>query len=136
MLSASGLQAPQQPRLGVRLEPKPTPAFCAVSAPRSLYVYYRVPAEQRVLAQAAIAAMQATLRQAEPGLTTQLMCRADTTAAGSELTWMEVYTHVEGIGPTFEARLSQAASGLPSCLAGPRHVEVFCPLAPSSSGAA
>lgn len=80
--------------------------------------------------------MQAALRAAEPGLVSHLMCRADTTAAESDLTWMEVYTHPQGIGPTFEARLSQAACGLPACLAGPRHVEVFCPLAPSSSGAA
>jgi len=107
-----------------------------VSAPRSLYVYYRVPADQRVEAQAAVEAMQATLRLAEPGLITHLMCRADTTAAGSDLTWMEVYTHPQGIGPTFEVRLSQAACGLPACLAGPRHIEVFCPLAPSSPGAA
>lgn len=112
--------------------PPPLP----VSAPRSLYVYYRVPADQRVPAQAAIESMQAALRQAEPGLCTSLMCRADTTEAGSDLTWMEIYTHPQGISPTFEARLSQAASSLPPGLSGPRHVEVFRPLAPSPAGAA
>lgn len=76
--------------------------------------------------------MQALLREAFPGLRASVMQRADEAggagSADGNATWMEVYEHPEGISPSCEQALLEAASSLPELTAGPRHVEVFAPL--------
>jgi hypothetical protein len=94
----------------------------------SLYVYYRVPRAQEAAARAVIEAMQATLRDVQPGLHARLMCRADTPAQAAEATWMEVYEHPDGLSDSCRSELAQLSRALPAGLIGPRHTEIFCPL--------
>jgi hypothetical protein len=100
---------------------------------RSLYVYYRVPHGQETAARTAIETMQATLRDAQPGLLTRLMCRADEAGHAPEATWMEVYEHPEGVSQACETQLVALAQALPPGLIGPRHTEIFCPLVPGTT---
>jgi hypothetical protein len=53
-----------------------------------LYIYYKVPSEQRSSAAPAIALLQSRCRAL--GVTARLMRRRDVTSDGTE-TWMEVY---------------------------------------------
>jgi hypothetical protein len=108
----------------------------AASAPQaryvSLYVYYRVPKNQEAAVRAAIEAMQATLRDVQPGLHARLMCRADTAAQADEATWMEVYEHPDGLSKQCRAQLAMLSQALPEGLTSARHTEIFCPLAPAA----
>ena len=107
-----------------------------VEAPRSLYVYYRVARPQVGQARLAIEALQQQLQHAFPGLKAQLMQGGKAPAEGAELTWMEVYAHPPGISSACEQTLLRLVEGLPPDLTGPRHMEVFCPLADRPGGPA
>lgn len=94
----------------------------------SLYIYYRVHPEHAAALQGAVHDMQARLRSAMPGLAASLHVREDT-AAGSALTWMEIY-HFNGHADTrawatFEDALATQAAQLPEGLIGVRQVERF-----------
>lgn len=102
-------------------------------APRSLFVYYRVPVQQLEAARRALEAIQARLRQAYPGLTARLMQRADAQAEADTHTWMEVYEHASGISQACERSLAELVEALPAGLIGSRHTEVFSPMAASPS---
>lgn len=94
--------------------------------PRSLYIYYRVAKPQWAAARQAVSEMQRCLQSEHPGLETGLMQRADAPEGREETTWMEVYTHPQGVSLACEARLSALADALAPGLIGQRHIEVFC----------
>ncbi len=100
-------------------------------APVSLYVYYQVnPAHSRA-ALAAITQIQTQLRDAFAGIQTCLMARCDAPPTPTDmLTWMETYTHPEGITGVMASRLAQLAQTLPEGLMGERHTERFAPVTP------
>ena len=103
-------------------------------APRSLFVYYRVPVRQQDAARRAVDAIHAQLRKAYPGLNARLMQRADTAVDAQAHTWMEVYEHPSGVSQACEQSLAVLFEALPPDLIGPRHTEVFCPMAASPRG--
>ncbi|HEX5312341.1 DUF4936 family protein [Aquabacterium sp.] len=103
-------------------------------APRSLFVYYRVPVPLQDAARRAVDAIHAQLREAYPGLNARLMQRADTATDAQAHTWMEVYEHPSGISQACEQSLAALVKALPPDLIGPRHTEVFCPMAASPRG--
>ena len=103
-------------------------------APRSLFVYYRVPVHQQDAARRAVEAIHAQLSKAYPGLMARLMCRADEEVGAEASTWMEVYEHPSGISQACEQSLAALVAALPPDLIGSRHTEVFCPMAASPLG--
>jgi hypothetical protein len=105
-------------------------------APRSLYVYYRVPLQHIAQAKALIEAMQCQLKADYPGLRAQIMSRVDQSLNLTEATWMEVYEHSQGVSVACEQSLAMLVKGLPEAMLGARHMEVFSPLAGSPPGAA
>lgn len=93
-----------------------------------LFIYWRAATASTPWARAAATAMQATARQAHPGLVAALYQRAD--EFGDTVTLMETYRMPGGISAELQAVLvatgEQALRGL---CQGPRHVEVFVPVA-------
>lgn len=100
----------------------------------AVYVYYRVPSVRRDAAWQAVSAMQARLVLAHPGLLARIMCRADNLADEGSETWMETYEHPRGVPHACLDSLTMLSSDLPAALPGPRHVEVFYPLAAADAG--
>lgn len=99
-----------------------------------LYIYYRVRAEREAALREASAVFAARLCQAEPGL--QVRWRRRPAAPGDDLrTWMEIWTHPDGVGVTRAARIEAAAAVLQGMIEGSRHVEAFEPIEPCDGGA-
>jgi hypothetical protein len=99
---------------------------------RELYVYYRVGGRDVTAARRDIAALQAALRAAHPGLLTRLLRRPD--AQDGVETWMEVYTRpasAAGVDLGMQADIEARAAAHCAHLEGPRHVEVFVALDPA-----
>ncbi|HEX7435363.1 MAG TPA: DUF4936 family protein [Caldimonas sp.] len=99
---------------------------------RELFVYYRVPAAQAAAAEAEVRALQADLRAAMTGLRTRLLRRPE--ESGVQQTWMEIYAfdaaqEPAGVSPELQAEIEAEASRRLTRIEGPRHVEVFIPLA-------
>ncbi|HEX7439213.1 MAG TPA: DUF4936 family protein [Caldimonas sp.] len=99
---------------------------------RELFVYYRVPAAQAAAAEAEVRALQADLRAATTGLRTRLLRRPE--ESGGRQTWMEIYAfdaaqEPAGVSPGLQAEIEAAALRRLTRIDGPRHVEVFMPLA-------
>jgi hypothetical protein len=93
-------------------------------AGRRLYVYYRVPAAALAATVVDVRRMQAALRNAHPGLATQLLRRPP--QPGAEVTLMEVYAAPGGVDAARQAAIAAAAAALPGAAGqAPRHVEVF-----------
>ena len=95
---------------------------------RELYVYYRVPEGDAVVAEAEAKRFQSALRATTPGLLTRLLRRPD--ASGGRSTWMEVYAmdvRVEpaGVSIELEADIAREAARQLTRIDGERHVEVF-----------
>ena len=95
---------------------------------RELYVYYRVPEGDAVVAEAEAQQFQLALCARTPGLVTRLLRRPD--PSGGRLTWMEVYAmdpQVEpaGVSPALQAEIERAAGRHLTRVDGERHVEVF-----------
>jgi len=84
---------------------------------RRLYVYYRVPAPALAATVTQVLLMQATLRQAHPGLCTALLRRPE--LRDGEVTLMETYAGLHAAA--LQATLALAAAALPQ----PRHAEWF-----------
>ncbi len=104
---------------------------------RELFIYYRVDLQAVPAAMAAVAAMQAGLRQRHPGLSTRLLCRAELDGApvtAPTQTWMEIYAidpmnHPAGITPELQAEIDTEARALAAWIDGERHIEAFRPCA-------
>ena len=97
-----------------------------VSSHKTLFVYYKVPSDQRGQFKAWALSELAQRSQAHPGLQSQLLQRPEISPEGFE-TWMEIYEHADhGIDEALESALRQsfARSQLPF----KRMVEVFIPL--------
>lgn len=88
-----------------------------------LYIYYRVHNVRQELAKSSVLAMQARLMSTLPGLRARLLSTTDT----MNPTWMEIYTHPQGISATMQAAIADAGRELGLDGAGARHVEVFEP---------
>ena len=91
---------------------------------RELYVYYRVPDGAAEAAAPEVATLHAELRAAWPGLDARLLRRPE--ASAGQQTWMEIYTRAPaGVDPALQADIEARAARVLTCVAGPRHVEVF-----------
>ena len=92
---------------------------------RRLFVYYRVAIADLSTAVAAAHRLQAALRARHPGLDAALLRRPE--VRDGTATLMETYAAADGVDETLAAEIERRAvdAGLP----GPRHVEVFEPLA-------
>lgn len=103
--------------------------------PCALYVYYRVRHERATEALAVVSRFQSRLRSAWPEVRTRLLQRTDEAHrhAEGESTWMEVYEHPQALPPGVEQAVQALLEDVPDGLMGPRHVESFCPLTPSTA---
>lgn len=104
------------------------------TGPRALFIYYRVsPAQLAAGLLDRVWALQAEARAACPGLNATLMARTDTNDQnGQNATWMEVYSHADGVPDVLEARLARALAAWPADLTLARHTESFAPVMPPS----
>lgn len=97
-----------------------------------LYIYYRVRACDAPALRAAVQALQAELIHDHPGLQARLLVRCDAPAADrsdpEQATWMETYTHPDGIDAVLQQRIEARARLLPGMPAA-RHTEAFRPCA-------
>ena len=99
-----------------------------------LFIYYRVAASALVAADAAVAALQAQLRERCAGLTAECLRRPE--VVDGLVTLMEVYRPAAG-GEDAAPALGEVAEQMRVLLAartpwwlGARHVETFVPLSP------
>ena len=95
---------------------------------RELYVYYRVPEDDAVAAEADAKRLQSALRAKTPGLLTRLLRRP--VASDGRSTWMEVYAmdaavEPAGVSASLQADIEREAARQLSRIEGARHVEVF-----------
>lgn len=107
-------------------------------SPRStteLYVYYHTdPTSHAVVRQGVIAA-HAQLRALLPSLQTRLLqralCEAEDEAktlpnkTGPKITWMEIFSHPQGLSETMIALILSTMAELPAQRLGPRVTERF-----------
>lgn len=100
---------------------------------RELYVYYRIGRDDSAASRRQVQQLFDQLRQQHPGLQTRLL-RRPPQAAGPE-TWMEVYTHPQGVSAQLHAAIDAASRHAPQARLGERHAEVFEDLAvPAAEG--
>lgn len=92
---------------------------------RRLFIYYRVALSDTAPAHEAVQRMQGDLRERHPGLSTELWRRPE--IKDGQQTWMEIYTHTDGIDAVLEQHIVHAAGPVQSWIQGARHVEVFVP---------
>jgi hypothetical protein len=92
-------------------------------AARELYVYYRTGADAAAAVRAELAQLFAALTHRHVGLRARLLQRPGTPP--DMHTWMEVYTHPQGISPQLQAEIEAAANKLPRSRLGARHAECF-----------
>lgn len=94
---------------------------------QSVFIYYAIGEDREPDASLAATALIEAV-QALSGIRGRLMRRAD-----DATTWMEIYENVADAAQlvaTIDACLP--ASALLACLSGPRHTEIFVPLAPAT----
>lgn len=113
---------PTDPRNPSHSPPPDTPA---APGGRGLFIYYRVAQNDTAAALQAAQAVQCELRARHPGLKAELWRRPET--KDGMHTWMEIYTHADGIDAALEQRIEAAAEAVSPWIQGPRHVEVFVP---------
>ena len=92
---------------------------------RSLFIYYRIASADAATVRGVAEAMQYTLRERHAGLQAALWRRPH--EKDGMQTWMETYTHPDGVDESIEADIASAAVALQTWVQGPRHVEVFVP---------
>jgi len=95
---------------------------------RELFVYYRVAADQALLARAEVERLQAELRDRHAGLQTRLLHGLGHAEAAQ--TWMEIYSrplHRNGVTRALQMEIEAAADRLVPLIMGPRHLEAFRP---------
>ena len=92
---------------------------------RELFVYYRVPSMNAVVARVAVQQLQTALREQVPTLQARLLWRDE--RSSEPQTWMETYAIEGGIGTDLQARIEAQAQTLLPMIDGPRHIEVFTP---------
>lgn len=90
-------------------------------------MYYRIGRADVSAARQQVEAVFDVLTQGHAGLHARLLRRAQPDE-GQE-TWMEVYTHPEGITPGRLAAIESATHEVPRARVGSRHLEAFEPLA-------
>ena len=93
---------------------------------RELFVWYRVREAQAAAAEAAVQAMQQTLRAEHRGLLAGLLVRRDEPAGVQ--TWMETYACPGtrgGIDADLQGSIEAHARSLDAVIEGMRHVEAF-----------
>lgn len=105
-----------------------------MSGGHEAYVYYRVLPGAEHAAAVLIRGVLAEQMRRHPGLQARLLQRVSEGAAGAVQkgpTWMEIYTHVQGLSAgmleSIEAAMQQA--GVVRYLEGPRQTEIFGPCA-------
>ena len=100
-------------------------------------MYYKVPESQTSAARLAVGSMIQHLQAQWPGLQAMWMRKVRASdAVDSQCTWMEVYTHPEGVSDACIQAIAHEAASRLNGLIGPRHIEVFEPQAPASAGTA
>ncbi len=103
--------------------PAPPSAPASADEARTLFIYYRVASSRAAAARLEVEALQSRLREALPGLQTQLLRRPE--EKDGQQTWMEIYSHPQGVSPQAQDHIEAAARELQALCPGPRHVEVF-----------
>ena len=93
---------------------------------RTLFMYYKVPIEERAAAIAAAHYLITRLSTALPELHLELMQRPEP-SKGVE-TWMEVYRASSGVTQALEERIETVLNMVPAFRHWPRAREVFVPL--------
>lgn len=101
---------------------------------RELYVYYRIDPRDAAAGRAQVEGLFEQLCRRHPGLQARLLKQPP--ADGTAETWMEVYTHPQGIGAPLQAGIQAAAHGVPQARLGERHAEAFVPVFQAQAGAA
>ena len=98
----------------------------STASPSALFVYYKVPHQEHGQYLPKISLLTQEIQSRWPHLRFQVMQRPESSADGLE-TWMEIYTHTEGITLEMVSELQELAVrlGLPA----KRASEFFIPLA-------
>lgn len=100
---------------------------------RELYVYYRIGRDDSAAGRQQVQRLFDQLQRQHPGLQARLL-RRPLQAAEPE-TWMEVYTHPDGVSSQLHAAIDAASRHTPRARLGERHAEVFEELAgPAADG--
>jgi len=94
--------------------------------PRTLFVYYKVPSEDRGAALAAVATLRERIAAALPHI--HLECMQRPAIANGVETWMEIYRSDVGISEEGAQRIEAAVSQIPTLARWPRAREIFIPL--------
>ena len=97
--------------------------------PAHLFVYYRVRADHRLEAAAALRALHAAWRASDPALGCELLQRVDDDRdPGGLVTLMEIYRQPDGVSAAWQQRIeAEARAVLAAWLVDERHVEEFAP---------
>ena len=96
------------------------------SEQRTLFMYYKVPIEERAAAVAAAHDLIGQLSTALPELHVELMQRPEP-SKGME-TWMEVYRASAGVTQALEQQIEAVVNRVPAFRQWPRAREIFIPL--------
>lgn len=118
------MSTPDEARNPSHLPPLQGPA---ATGGRALFIYYRIALTDAPAALAVARAVQQGLRERHPGLVAGLWRRPET--KDGMQTWMETYTHADGVDEALAHHIETAAQALAPWRQGPRHVEVFVPCA-------
>ena len=102
------------------------PEISSVTEPCTLFMYYKVPIEERAAALAAARALRAQLCITLPEVDCELMQRPEV-SKGME-TWMEVYRTACGVTKTIEQTIEAVIATIPELGRWPRAREIFVPL--------
>jgi hypothetical protein len=102
---------------------------------RELYVYYRIDPRDAANGRAQVEHLFDRLCREHRGLRARLLKRPPAGAGAAE-TWMEVYTHPQGVDARLQAAIQGAAHGVPQARLGERSAEVFAPVFEAPAGAA
>lgn len=91
----------------------------------TLFVYYKLPQSHHAQTILLVNQFKEDLQAYDPQITVELLQRPEVSADGFE-TWMEVYSHPDGISSSMMARIQELAiqNGLPP----QRKNEIFIPL--------
>ena len=97
-----------------------------MTIPSTLYVYYKVPALERTATRNALDQYREKITKDIPRLELALMKRPEL-KDGVE-TWMEIYTHPDGITDTIVAAINDCLNLFPKLSRWPRATERFVSL--------
>jgi hypothetical protein len=93
---------------------------------RTLFMYYKVPVEDRAAAMTAVHDLMTRLSASLPELHVEFMQRPE--PSKSMETWMEVYRCSAGVTRSLEEEIEKVLDSIPAFRNWPRAREIFVPL--------